>query len=71
MATEHDLLRHYITTIDAIHRAGHATEHSYRGALAETRTLMDAIDETIEERGGWPLVESALPLAPQGEGAGG
>lgn len=35
MAAEHDALRDYIRKLDDIHRAGHATEHSYRGALAD------------------------------------
>jgi hypothetical protein len=61
----YDELNHYAATV---------------AALAETRALMDAIDEAIEEHGGWPFASSgdatpaaiaALPLAPQGEGAGG
>ena len=36
-------LRHYQQTI---------------AALAETMRLMEAIDETIEEHGGWPLIGS-------------
>jgi predicted helicase len=37
--------------------------HAVVAALAETRTLMEAIDEAIEEHGGWPLAGSAAPAA--------
>ena len=44
----YDDLNHYAATV---------------AALAETRTLMDDIDETIEDHGGWPLAGAVLPAA--------
>jgi predicted helicase len=36
-------------------------------ALAETRAIMDQIDEVIEEHGGWPLVGSAATAEAKGQ----
>lgn len=51
MASEADTLREYIRAIDAIYRAGHATEHSYRGPLADLfHALAPAVMATNEPK---------------------